>query len=224
VGEKLRYTFPDMPRRRPASLSGLSLLAISDPTGGIPFLPILRELHALLDGASMVYAVVGGVAVARAGGYRTTGDIDVLVRRAEWDRLVEGADKGGVFRLGADWAEHGPSGVPIDMLFSGDDWDLPFFLQDPASVREWDEAAGAWFMQPVPLLELKAAVYASKLREFGEATAARDLSDLRSLLEAAPELGAPAVVASLHPSVRKIVDRTTAEISGYRKKRPHPGV
>ncbi|MFP4431880.1 MAG: hypothetical protein ACLFPV_11575 [Spirochaetaceae bacterium] len=213
-----------MPRRRPASLSGLALLAVSDATAAIPFLPILRELHALFDNASVVYAVVGGVAVARAGGFRTTGDIDVLVRGVEWRGLAEGADKGGSFRFGPDWAEHRPSGVPIDTLFAGDDWDLPFELPDPTAVREWDEAAGAWFMRPVRLVELKAAVYNSKRREYGDATAARDLADLRSLLQAKPELGAPAVVASLHPSVREIVAKTTEEISRYRKKRPRPGV
>ncbi len=212
-----------MHRRRPASLSGLSLLAISDPTAGIPFLPILRELHALLDDASVVYAVVGGVAVARAGGFRTTGDIDVLLRKEEWRGLVESAGSGGVFRLGPDWAEHRASGVPVDLLFAGDDWELPFLLPDPASVREWDPVAGAWFMQPVRLLELKAAVHASKLREFGEATAAKDLADLRSLLEAEPKLGAPTVVASLHPSVREVVAKTIAEIASYREKRPRPG-
>lgn len=220
----LGYTMPKMQPRRPPSISGLALLAISDAAAEVPFLPILRELHALLDGASVVYTVMGGVAVARAGGYRTTGDIDLLVRKDEWRGFAEGADKGGSFRLGPAWAEHRASGVPIDLLFAGDDWDLPFLLSDPVSVREWDDNAGAWFMQPARLLELKAAVYTSKRREFGEATAARDLADLRAILEAEPSLGTPAAVASFHPSVREIVAKTAGEIARYRKKRPRPGV
>jgi hypothetical protein len=75
-------------------------------------------------------------------------------------------------------------------------------------------------MEPLRLLELKAAVHVSKRREFGEATAARDLEDVRAILAARPELAAPEALESLQPSVRALVARTAGEIEAYRKRKP----
>lgn len=184
----------------------------------LPFSEVLRELHLWLTHNNVVYTVVGGVAVVRHGSSRTTGDIDLLVRPHEWTRLRKSA--GVQFQVGPDWAVHNDSGTPIDVLYAGDDWDLPFLLPDPERVRQWDSAVGAWFMTPVALLELKAAVYLSKRAEYGEATAAHDLADVAALLSQNRELGADPVLESLHPSVRDVIRTTLQEVERYRRKRP----
>ena len=183
-----------------------------------PFRGVIEELHRFLEDRGVVYAVIGGVAVARAGTFRTTGDIDILVRREAWHHLEE--SKSGAFRIGPDWAVHRESEVPIDVLFAGDDSDLPFLLPDPETSREWDKSGGGWFMTPVRLLELKAGIYLSKLAEFGPATAAKDLSDVTLLLSTREELRASDGVEALHPSVQETVRRAIAEVEQFRRKRP----
>ncbi|MFP4211320.1 MAG: hypothetical protein ACLFR8_08765 [Alkalispirochaeta sp.] len=205
--------------RSGTNISGVFLFGLAVPGAAIPFRHVLQELNEFLSGSNVAYAVTGGVAVARSGSSRTTGDIDVLLRRDEWHRLLESGNT-TAFDTGPDWATHRASSTPIDLLFAGDDWDLPFLLPDPEEVREWDAAAGAWFMAPRPLVELKAAVYLSKRREYGEATAAHDLADLSALLTANPDLRADAVIDGLHPSVRHVVASTRREVERYRRKRP----
>jgi hypothetical protein len=188
------------------------------PGAEIPFLSLLRELNEALVAAETCYAVIGGVAAARAGGSRTTGDIDVLVDREGWGRFQ--ATPHDNFTVGADWARHNSSGVSIDVLFAGDDWDLPFVLPVPEEVREWDERAGAWFMRPVHLLALKAAVHRSKLREIGAATAAKDLADVRAILESDPTLLAAQELKDLPAEIIELLHRTMDEIAAYRQKTP----
>ena len=183
-----------------------------------PFATVVAELHRFLEGQGIIYAIVGGVAVARAGAFRTTGDIDILVRREEWQRLEKHCHL--AFRIGPDWAVHRESTVPVDVLFSGDDWELPFLMPDPGEVREWDEKGGAWFMAPARLLELKAAVYLSKKNEYGPSTASKDLADVTALLEYRPELRGLEVLELLHPSVRETVRQAVVELEKYRAKRP----
>ena len=206
--------------RRPPSLAGFVLLAVTDASGGVPFLEILGELDRFLQEAEVIYAIVGGVAAVRAGGARTTGDIDLLVLREAWEELRRRQVADRPFDVGPDWGLHRKTGVPLDVLFAEDDWELPFKMPDPEVVREWDPEVGAWFMEPLRLLELKAAVHESKRREFGEATAARDLEDVRAILAARPELAAPESLESLQPSVRALVARTAGEIEAYRNRKP----
>ena len=201
-----------------AHLSGVLLLGFPVPGTGLPFSAVLQELHRWLTHNNVVYTVIGGVAVVRHGASRTTGDIDLLVRPHEWARLQESAAV--PFQIGPDWAIHDGSGTPIDVLYAGDDWDLPFLLPDPESVREWDPAVGAWFVTPAALLELKAAVYLSKRAEYGDATAAHDLADVAALLSGNRELGKDAVLESLHPSVRDVIRTTLREVERYRRKQP----
>lgn len=191
---------------------------MTDARQDFPFTTVVAELHRFLEGQGIVYAVIGGVAVARAGAFRTTGDIDILVRREEWRRLEK--QGGTAFRIGPDWAVHRESTVPVDVLFSGDDWELPFLMPDPGEVREWDEKGGVWFMAPARLLELKAAVYLSKKNEYGPSTASKDLADVTALLEYRPELGRPEALELLHHSVRKTVRQAVGELENYRPKRP----
>jgi hypothetical protein len=203
-----RYTC-FMAFRRPPSLSGFSLLALSLPSSELPYLAVLQELHAWLESQGVIYAVIGGVAVVRSGSARTTGDIDILVRRDEWSALRSTP----TIRKGPDWAEYIPQQVPVDVLFAGDDWDLPFLLPDPETVREWDAGIGVWFMASSRLLELKGAVYIAKNREFGAATAAKDLADVYSLMYGHPELRSEGVISTVHPAVQDVIRSVAREIT-----------
>jgi len=202
-----------------ANISGVLLFALPGPGGHVPFRYVLNELHGVLSRNNVTYAIIGGVAVARSGSSRTTGDIDVLLRRDEWNGLLESGNTAG-FETGPDWATHRESSTPVDLLFAGDDWELPFLLPDPEKVREWDADVGAWFMAPPALIELKAAVYLSKRAEYGEATAAHDLADLSALLTANAGLREDVVIEALHPSVRDVVVKTRREVERYRRKQP----
>lgn len=202
-----------------AHLSGVLLFGFPVPGGALPFHEVLKALHRWLSRNTIVYTVIGGVAVVRSGSSRTTGDIDLLVRQVEWNRLRETAPD-SEFCVGPDWAKHHESGTPVDLLFAGDDWELPFLLPDPEHVREWDPAVGAWFMRPAALLELKAAVYLSKKADYGEATAAHDLADVTSLLTANPDLRDEALLKTLHPSVQELLETTRQEVQRYRRKQP----
>jgi hypothetical protein len=205
----------------PDRLRGWPLLAATSPTQSIPFSSVVRDLQEMLEENGVRYAIVGGVAVVRLGSARTTGDIDVLLRRDEWRALLAAPSKSpGAFELREDSAAHQPTGTPIDLLFAGDDWELPFLLPDPARVREWDEALGAWFMKPAALLQLKASVYQSKLAEYGAATAAKDLNDVYSLLSARRELRDPELLASLHPHVRQTILQAIEEIEKREERGP----
>ena len=187
----------------------------------IPFRSVIRALHGALEAAGVAYSIIGGVAVVRAGSVRTTGDIDILVRRDEWHAiLARDVDESEVIEFGQDWADHRVSGVPIDVLFAGDDWELPFLMPNPEGVREWDDSAGAWFMKPAALLELKAAIYQSKLREYGASVAAKDLSDVSSLLASRPELRRPDRLERLHPSVRETVRQAVTELEQQERRGP----
>lgn len=208
---------------RPEKLKGWPLLAASSPAQSIPFSSVITELHAALEAVGVTYAIIGGVAVARAGSSRTTGDIDLLLRREEWAGVLEVSRHGGAhrrFELAKDEAIHKPSGVSIDIVFAGDDWDLPFLLPDPGDVREWDIVAKAWFITPARLLELKAAIYLSKMNEYGASVAAKDLYDVSALLAARPELRSTTQIEQFHPSVQETVRKTAVEIERREERGP----
>ena len=208
---------------RPEKLKGWPLLAASSPAQSIPFSSVIRDLHATLQAGGVTYAIIGGVAVARAGSSRTTGDIDLLLRREEWAGVLEAPLQRGAhrrFELANDGATHKPSGVSIDILFAGDDWDLPFLLPDPGDVREWDRAAEAWFIKPARLLELKAAIYLSKMNEYGASVAAKDLYDVSALIAARPELRNTAQIEQFHPSIQETVRKTVVEIERREERGP----
>lgn len=76
-----------MCRSAPGPLSALTLLTMSAPGAGVPFLTVLQALDAVLTTAGVSFAVIGGVAAARADRFRTTGDIDILTRHDEWAAL-----------------------------------------------------------------------------------------------------------------------------------------
>lgn len=190
------------------------------PGQAIPFIDVVRELAAALHQSATPYAIIGGVAAARAGGARTTGDIDILTEAAGWARFC--GSRPPRFSFEGDFARHVASGITVDVLFAGDDWDLPFVLPRPQDVSEWDPQAEAWFMRPWELVVLKAAVHLAKLRQYGAATAAKDLADVHAILSAHPDL-VPSRAGELNelPSeIAGLLRRTLGEISRPTRRGP----
>jgi hypothetical protein len=166
-----------------------------------PLVGTLRKLHTILDRQDIPYAVIGGMAVIRCGGHRTTHDIDILIRREDWERVKTSNPQ--EFECGIDTAVDTRNGIPVNVLFSDDDWDMLFLLPDPASVGEYDESFGAYFMRLDHLLELKTAVYLQKLKDDGIEFAAKDLADVVELIRNNRGKITPATIDSLHPGVRQ---------------------
>lgn len=168
-----------------------------------PLMRTARRLHAWLDGHGVAYCVVGGLAVMRAGWVRTTHDVDVLVDRRGW----AAAPADAWIAVEGDGARDRTTGIAIDILFPGDDWEMVIPLPEPSQVREYDAEIGAWFMAAAPLAAVKTAVYLSKLVEHGPELAAKDLTDVVELLRAdqgraeAILAAAPCAVA---PALRRI--------------------
>jgi hypothetical protein len=62
-------------------------------------------------------------------------------------------------------------------------WKMVMKMPDPRKVGEYGEKKGAYFIGLHDLVQLKMAVYLSKLKEHGPATAAKDLGDVQGLMK-----------------------------------------
>jgi hypothetical protein len=169
-------------------MTARELLRINGDGGAeSPLVQAVRRFHRLLEPRGVAYCVIGGMAVVRNGWVRTTHDIDILVDRAGWESLLSGApsplEEAGITAAG-DAAHDRCTGIDLDILFPGDDWEMVIPLPSPAAVREYDAALGAWFIGLAPLLAVKTAVYRSKLQELGPELAAKDLADVVELMRA----------------------------------------
>jgi hypothetical protein len=51
----------------------------------------LLELNGTFEGAGVPYAIIGGMAVARNGAFRTAHNVDLLTLREGWERIRLGA-------------------------------------------------------------------------------------------------------------------------------------
>jgi hypothetical protein len=178
----------------------------------------LRRLHAAFDRIGVGYAVVGGLAVVRNGAARTTLDVDILTTRSGWERFRQAAAS-GEFSTAADHARDAANAVEIDVIFSGDRWDMPFALPDPEQVSEFDAELGARFMSLARIIELKLAVYLEKLSEFGPEIAAKDLADATALVSANVVCLNAGYAESLHPSVREAFTRARDSVRRAAEKR-----
>jgi predicted nucleotidyltransferase len=157
----------------------------------------LRRLHELLSRRGVAYCVVGGVAVVRNGATRTTHDIDILVDRPGW-RSIHGTHDS--FAIGPESALDEETGIPIDAIFPGDEWEMAIELPPPESIAEFDTDLGAWFATLPALVAIKTAVYLRKRADEGEELAAKDLADIVSLVQAnAPDRILEAVAAAPEP-------------------------
>ena len=172
----------------------------------------VKRLHAACEHINAPYCIVGGLAVVRNGAPRTTQDIDVLIEQADWVRLCS-ADSS--FVAEGDRAIDPETGVSVDALFPGDEWEMEIPLPPPDEIAEYDEALGGRFASLRAILESKTAVYVKKRREDGEAIAAKDLTDVVALIEyhgprVARDLGsemAPATASELTRIVSEVQRR-----------------
>jgi hypothetical protein len=145
-----------------------------------PLFDAVRRFHALSVSLRLPYCVVGGLAVVRNGAPRTTMDIDVLTIREKWSAALP--IEGEISSTGPDSCVDKPSGATIDILFAGDDWQMPLPLPDPEKVAVFDKDLGANFIGLHELVQLKMAVHLAKLRVDGPGAAAKDLSDVHELM------------------------------------------
>jgi hypothetical protein len=109
------------------------------------------------------------------------------------------------FSTGLESAEEKETGIPVDILFPGDDWALVIPLPDPGLVCEYDEEFKACFLPLKPLIELKTAVYLGKKKDEGPELAAKDLADVVMLIENNLDKLAPEDFMEFHPDIRLVV-------------------
>jgi hypothetical protein len=166
-----------------------------------PLYAAARRLQKRLEEEGVTYAVVGGLAVVRNGAVRTTVDIDILVAEEEWTRLGENGLPD--FRMEGDQAVDEATGITVDVLFPGDEWEMDIPVPGPAEVREWDEELGGWYIDLLHLLELKTAVYLKKRREDGEEIAAKDLADVVALTRNNLDRITAKDIEEMHPKIRE---------------------
>lgn len=170
-------------------------------TPDAPLFEIVRRIHTLCTSSGLTYCVVGGVAVIRNGYERTTTDVDILLNKPEWARLLP--LQGDIVSTGIDSCVDTRTGVTIDVLFAGEDWGMPIPMPDPAKVGEFDERIGASFISLHDLVQLKTAVYLSKLQEEGENVAAKDRSDVFELISRNLSLFTRQRIKTYHPALQK---------------------
>jgi len=170
-----------------------------------PLLDTARKLHRLLAAEAVPYAIVGGLAAVRNGAVRTTQDVDVLLRREDWVRAAPVLGEG--FDIQLDRAIDRDNGVPVDVLYAGDDWYMLLPLPDPVEVAEFDPGLGANFLGLPQVLQLKTAVYLARKRDEGIEVAAKDLGDVVELLRGNSERVTASLLSELHPAVRKELKR-----------------
>ncbi|MFW5769060.1 MAG: hypothetical protein ACOCYA_03295, partial [Spirochaetota bacterium] len=87
-----------------------------------PLITTIRRLHKIFTDLAIPYAVIGGMAVVRNGAVRTTIDVDILTTREGWDCLR--VHSPGRFQFSPDHAVDTDTGVDIDVLFPGEDWEM----------------------------------------------------------------------------------------------------
>ena len=175
-----------------------------------PLIVTAQTIHALLSDAAIPYVFIGGLSVIRNGALRTTLDVDVLVRANDLDRVLAALDK--AFETGPDHAVDRSNGVDVDILFSGDEWEMIIPLPDPNRVAQFDAELKANFLGLRDILELKTAVYLNKKKEAGIEIAAKDLADIVSLLQNNRSMEEDFFTA-MHPRLRKELKKIWRKIS-----------
>ncbi|MBN2444426.1 MAG: hypothetical protein JXJ04_23890 [Spirochaetales bacterium] len=182
-----------------------------------PLLGVIKKLHKAFSEKNIPYAVVGGMAVIRNGGFRTTHDIDILTTRTGWAEVRKSLE--GEFKTQADSAEDKISGIPVDVLFPGEDWDMVIPLPGPDTVCEFDEELGAYFISLKKLIELKTAVYLGKVKEDGPELAAKDMADVVMLLSNNLDTLTPGDFEGYHPEIKIVVQKVYGKLVGRKKKK-----
>jgi hypothetical protein len=192
-------------------MRGGDVLDLNGDFSTSPLQRTVRDIHAVFTSLDVPYAVAGGMAVVRSGAVRTTVSVDVLATRDEWRRVIEANPAGMDAR--AEHAVDLATGVEIDVLFPGDDWEMDVPVPEPGEVREYDRELGAWYVDLPHLIEWKTAVYKKKLREDGIEIAAKDLADVVALIQSNRERIDRTFVEAIHPAVREELDRIRRKVT-----------
>jgi hypothetical protein len=162
---------------------------------------VIRRFHALSRSHDLPYCVVGGMAVVRKR--------NILPL------------KGEVTSEGLGSCVDAKTGITIDILFADEDRGMVIDMPDPRIVGEFDEELGARFIGLHDLVQLKLAVYLVKFKEFGPATAARDLADVQGLMKNNLAKFSKSIVSGYHPAVRKQCLEAYDEVArAQTRKRP----
>ena len=195
-----------------------------------PLLEVIKKLHKAFSEKNVPYAVVGGLAVIRNGGFRTTHDIDILTTEAGWAEVRKGLE--GEFKTGTDFAEDNKLGIPVDVystklssnckllkrwLFPGEEWDMVIPLPEPDKVWEFDEKLGACFISLKKLIELKTAVYLVKLKEDGPELAAKDMADVVMLIENNLDNLIPGDFEGYHQEIKAVLLKVHGKLARRKK-------
>ncbi|MBN1524901.1 MAG: hypothetical protein JW904_10480 [Spirochaetales bacterium] len=181
-----------------------------------PLLEVIKKLHKAFSEKNVPYAVIGGMAVIRNGGFRTTHDIDILTTQAGWTEVRKILE--GEFITGTESAEDKKLGIPVDVLFPGEAWEMLIPLPEPDSVWEYDEVLGANFITLKKLIELKIAMYLSKLEDDGPELAAKDMADAVMLIENNLNTLNPKDFEAYHPEITAVVLKVYRKLAERKKK------
>jgi len=192
------------------------ILEINGDFHNSPLLDSLRRINKLFSEYSIPYAVIGGLAVVRNGAVRTTIDIDILTSKDGWSRIREAAPE--EFKTGMDHAVDKKNGVDIDVIFSGNDWEMVIPLPRAEEIREYDKELEAWFIDLPHLIELKTAVFLKKKIEDGFEIAAKDMADITALMENNLQKMTRVFIQKIRPEVRdevsNILNKVKKKIQG----------
>ncbi len=157
----------------------------------------------------------------RNGYPRTTTDVDVLTSKDRWLKVLP--LEGDISSEGIDSCRDDRTGARIAVLFFEEDRGMPMAMPDPATVGEFDEELGANFIGLHALVQLKAAVYLTKLSEDGEDVASKDRSDVFELISRNLPRFSAEVLHTYHPAVREHCMRAFASAArADRKRRRRP--
>jgi hypothetical protein len=165
------------------------------------------QSHAALQAAGVAHAIVGGVAVCLHGYQRNTVDLDLLVRRDEQKKVRTALENQGYIWAAAQAEFHAPSGVPLQLLLSGEKAgrDAEFVLPEPDTAGVTVQIEGLSVLDLPRLIEIKLACGLGSPRRTH-----RDLADVVELI-AIHELDrsfARYLHKSVRPAFRKLVQQS----------------
>ena len=200
-------------------MTAAEILQLNGDMRDSPLMEVVRRFHALCSSRELPYCVIGGMAVIRNGYARTTMDVDILTFKKDWGMLLP--LQGEISSNGPESCVDIKTGVTIDILFADDDWQMPMGMPDPRKVGEYDQELGACFIGLHALVQLKTAVYLSKLREQGEDVASKDRSDVYELISRNLAKFSKEVIQTYDPAVKKhcVMAFETAVRASKSKKR-----
>ena len=191
------------------------ILKINGDFKSSPLLEVLKKIHKAFSEKNLPYAVIGGMAVIRNGGFRTTHDIDILTTQSGWAEVRKSL--AGDFETGPESATDNHTGIPVDVLFPGNDWEMVIPLPQPDQVAEYAEELGACFISLKHLIELKTAIYLAKLREDGPELAAKDMADVVMLIENNLDNLHPGDFDQYHPGIKPVVLKVYRKLAGRKQ-------